>query len=471
MSKGHLSPEKRLEQNFERLRTTNLRLRAKVAEQDKLIAEQQRTIETLKVQIAELQTMVFGKKRKPPMGHYVPELSKSVATPRNKQSYRRPLPPADAITGEERVLLPESCVCGGSFSHLTTYERYEEDIPLPELTENYQAHLVTKYVIEHGVCESCGKASAGGNRNLGGQAVTLGPNIRLLICHLVTVVGMSYAQVSQLCQSLYGIAVSDGEIANTLSAQHRTWLPAYERLKTDIRSSPSVHVDETSWPIQALNRQGYGWVMADSNNPSSYFILANSRGARHAQALLKGYTGIRITDDYAVYRSLPGGRQQLCWAHLYRAIRDLVYNENLPKDQLPYVSWWYGQFAAMYEDLRLYLAEPYDEVVRAAQSHELWQSVQRLCEANRGEPAKLTNLKAQLLRAGQDKLFVCLQANIPCDNNRGERDLRPLVLKRKRSFGSKTEQGAQALATVFSLCTTTWRRSPSRYFSLLAALG
>ncbi len=84
---------------------------------------------------------------------------------------------------------------------------------------------------------------------------------------------------------------------------------------------------------------------------------------------------------------------------------------------------------------------------------------------------KLTKLKAQLMRAGEDKLFICLPNNTACDNNRAERDLRQLVIKRKRSFGSKSEKGAQALATVLSICTTTWRMSPANYFQSLAAIG
>ncbi|CAN5675540.1 hypothetical protein BH23PAT2_BH23PAT2_08860 [soil metagenome] len=66
---------------------------------------------------------------------------------------------------------------------------------------------------------------------------------------------------------------------------------------------------------------------------------------------------------------------------------------------------------------------------------------------------------------------VWLPADTPCDNNRAERDLRGLVLKRKRSFGSKSEKGAQALATVLSICTTSWRTNQNSYFSTLAALA
>jgi transposase len=483
MAKGQLTPEQRLAQNISRLKTTNLRLRGKVAEQDKVIAEQQAAIETLKIQIAELQTMVFGKKKQPPTGGtpILPDPFAPVSVPRTKDSYRRPIPPVSAITSEVTIPLPEACTCGGGFDtgSVTTHDRYIEDVPLPELTPDYQPHLVTKYVIERGVCLACGKASAG--KALGGAEVSLGPHVRLLVVHLIAGVGMSYSQVANLLLSLYGLVVSDGEIARMLHKQHTSWTPAYNQLKQDIRAAPVVHGDETPWPIQDLQGAGYAWNMCDAHSPKVCFALEQSRGATYAQALFgqdtdQPFAGIRITDDYGAYRNdeLPG-QQQLCWAHLYRAIRDVRHNLNLPKLQLPYVMRWYERFAAVYQDLRLYLHEPYDEAVRNVQADELWHRVHTLATEPIpplvGEPEKLTRLKAQLLRAGKDRLFICLPKDTPCDNNRAERDLRQLVLKRKRSFGSKSEKGAQALATILSLCTTTWHTNPEHYFSRLDSLA
>lgn len=455
-----------------------LKLRVKALEQEK--ADDRAYFEALvqkqAIQIAELQQMVFGRKRKPPTGTVVPVLPEPPTQPRTKASYRRPLPPAHAVTAEVALPLPEFCACGGGFDpeKTTVHERYVEDIPLPELTPGYQAKRVTRYVIERGKCLACGKAAVGGGKDLGGARVSLGPNVRLLVAHLVASVGMSYAQVVHLLLSLYGLHVTDGEIAAMLQKQHRTWLPAYSQLKADIRAAPVRHYDETPWAIQAEQGAGYAWVMAAHNSPNTLFHCATSRGAPHAKQLHgKGSSAIHISDNYQAYRTLPG-KQQLCWVHLYRVIRDLRYNTNLPEEQLPYVETWYASFAGIYQDLRQYLAEPYDTVVRTTQADELWRRVQRLAQEQapkNGEPDKLTRLKAQLIRAGQDRLFVCLPKNTPCDNNRAERDLRQLVLKRKRSFGSKTTKGATALATILSLCTTTWRTAPQGYFKRLALLG
>ena len=453
-----------------------------------LLTEALEKINTQSIQIAELQTMVFGKKKRPPMGNTSigadeqPDLS-GVRQARSKDSYRRPLPPASAVTQEVALPLPVTCSCGGSFDPRSSsmHVRYEEDIPLPELTPGYNAKLVTKYFIERGVCLACGKAATGANKDLGGAQVALGPNVRLLVAHLVSVLGMSYAHTAKLLLSLYGLAVSGGEIAAILQSQHRSWLSAYNQLKIDIRASPVVHVDETPWPIQTNDQRGHAWLLSDASSPKVCFALEQSRGAVHARALFgqdsdRPFAGVRVSDDYAAYRNqeLPG-TQQLCWAHLYRSIRDLRYNANLPEEQLSYVREWYTSFAGIYQDLRKSLEQPYDKVVRATQANELWQRVQALASHRlpnkHSEPDKLKKLKAQLQKAGQGRLFVCLQKDTPCDNNRAERDLRQLVLKRKRSFGSQTEKGAKALATILSVCTTTWRSNPNNYFTSLASLG
>lgn len=462
-----------------------LKLRVKTLEQEK--ADDRAYFESLiqkqAMQIAELQTMVFGRKKQPPTGGTPvdPELPSTPKSVRSKASYRRPLPPASAVTKEVAMPLPELCTCGGGFdqSSVTTHDRFVEDIPLPELTPNYQARLVVKYRIEQGICLKCGKATVGEERDLGGAQVALGPNVRLLVAHLISIGGMSYQQVMNLLSTLYGLAISKGEIASILTHKHLDWLSAYDRLKADIRSSPVVHVDETPWPIQA-EANGYAWVLADASSLKVCYDLATSRGAPHAKALFgqdteRPFTGIRVSDDYGAYRNpkLPG-EQQLCWAHLYRCIRDVRHNVSLPKEQLPYVTQWYASFAELYQNLRAYLEQPYDVVVREEQAKKLWRRTQTLAKQpapKSGEPDKLTRLKAQLIRAGKDRLFVCLPKDTPCDNNRAERDLRQLVLKRKRSFGSQTEKGAKALATILSVCTTTWRIQPQGYFRQLALLG
>ena len=439
------------------LKAANARLEAKIGDQAVLIAE--------------LQKAVFGKKRRgggcSPGFKRVP---KTFPELRNKASYRRALPGPGSVTSEHKLTLERTCACSGLIKKLTPAIRFVEDIPLPRLSANYQARLVSKYLIERGVCLTCGRNKVARNWNLSGQQVSLGKNLRLLVCHLISG-GLSYAKTRHLLKSLYGIEISSGEIAAVLKKAHQDWQPAYRSLLKGIRASPAVHIDETPWPVRDLKGAGYAWVISD-NKDLSCFALCDSRGGAHARNLLGNFKGVRISDNYAAYSNAGlAGRHQLCWAHLYRGIRDLRYNSNLPASQAAYVKRWYEGFAGLYAGLRDCLGEPAAE----AQLPKLQSRLDRLLNLRiprAGEPLKLSRLREQLRKASAaGKLFVCLKEQTPCDNNRAERDLRPLVIKRKNSFGSISEAGANALATVLSLCTNTWRTDKDNYFQALDALG
>ena len=463
-----------LKRLHERDQVTKGELRAKVKRLEAALedtkAQMGAKIEAQAVLIAELQKAVFGSKRR--RGGAPKEAAKTSLKPRSKASYRRPLPDPASIADKHSLTLEKTtCACGGSVRKTAPAVRFIEDIPLPELTAGYQARLVSEYVIERGVCLACGKAKVAQGWDLGGQPVRLGKNLRLLVCQLVAV-GLSYSKIRRLLKSLYRIEASSGEIAAILKKAHRLWQPAYQNLLESIRAGPSVHIDETPWPVRDLQGGGYAWVTSSANG-GSCLALRDSRGGAHARKLLGGFKGVRISDGYAAYSNPAlGGKHQLCWAHLYRNIRELRYNSNLPAKHVGYVKRWYEEFAGLYADLRGYLAEPAAAV--EAQIDGLQSRLDRLLNLRpprAGEPLKLSRLRKQLRRASAaDKLFVCLRERTPCDNNRAERDLRPLVIKRKNSFGSVSEAGANALATVLSICANTWRTDKDNYFQALAAL-
>jgi len=137
-------------------------LQALVENQNQLMEQQDKIIATQAIRITELETMVFGKKKRlPPSGTPPPTdqqrdtlSSGSSAKPRDKDSYRRPIPPDAAVTATVPVPV-DQCQCGGLLTDLTTHERYIKDIPLPDLTAGYTAKLVTKYLVQRGISVPC----------------------------------------------------------------------------------------------------------------------------------------------------------------------------------------------------------------------------------------------------------------------------------------------------------------------------
>ena len=59
---------------------------------------------------------------------------------------------------------------------------------------------------------------------------------------------------------------------------------------------------------------------------------------------------------------------------------------------------------------------------------------------------------------------------IPADNNRAERELRPLVIARKISFGSQSEQGAQTREILMSVLHTLRKRTEDVFGAFNRAL-
>jgi hypothetical protein len=59
---------------------------------------------------------------------------------------------------------------------------------------------------------------------------------------------------------------------------------------------------------------------------------------------------------------------------------------------------------------------------------------------------------------------------IPAENNRAERELRPLVIARKVSFGSQSDAGAATREVLMSVLVSLQKRTPDPLVSLTAAL-
>ncbi len=429
-----------------------------------LTAKYDAIIEAQAAQIAELQTMVFGRRKRPRSGSG----HKPPPQPRDAASYRRPPPAEDEITSEEHHPITTCHHCGGPLTDKEEYTRYTEDIILAALSAAAQFKTVEKHTIERGYCVPCGKYSSA--QDLRGQEVSLGPNVRSLICYLVTLRDHSYSQVINLLWDLYRFRVTDGEITAILDAQRLRLLPAYEELKENIRASPAVHMDESRWRIQS-EHAGYAWSMSSTTSSDVVFKLADSRGMGNAEELLgENFQGVGITDRYPGYKHLFT-MHQICWAHLQRTAKDLTHLECLGRTKQKHVTRFYQQLAAIYADIRTCQEGAFDETTRQRQATELLEQTTRLCQPHKLDPKKLADLKAGILEY-QDCLFICLTVNgIPADNNRAERDIKKLVMKRKKSLGSKTTKGARTLEVLLSIAWSLYSRDRDSFFRDFHALA
>jgi transposase len=454
-----------LKNKFDEVKAENKQLKQELSDQR---SHFKAIVETQAAQIAELQKMVFG--RKPKGG--TPVKAKSPRILRKPASYRRPLPPASAITGEEHHAIDTCHRCGHVLINKDEAIRYEEDIILAALSPEIAHKTVTKHTIERGWCSRCGQWSAA--QDLRGQVVTIGPVARSLITYLVVQSDQTYTQTQDLLWQLYRFSVTTGEIANILAARREAYLPKYQQLKTSVRAGPA-HLDETSNPIQSEQGAGYAHVMVGADGTEAehdvVFRLADSRGKGNAEALVgENYRGVGITDRYANYKDLFL-LHQICWAHLQRTARDLTHLQCLTKRKLKHVTKFYQSLATVYAAIRAYKDEPFNADRRQTQAATLLEQTTRLCQSHTLDPKKLTDLKAGILEY-QACLFLCLTIDgIPADNNKAERALRKLVIKRKKSFGVKTLKGARTMEVLLSVCQSLYNRDKDSFLPELHKLA
>lgn len=63
-----------------------------------------------------------------------------------------------------------------------------------------------------------------------------------------------------------------------------------------------------------------------------------------------------------------------------------------------------------------------------------------------------------------------IDPRIPAENNRAERELRPLVIARKVSFGSQSDEGALTRETLMTILLTLSKRTKDPVQALKAVL-
>lgn len=429
--------------------------------------------ETLRARLEELERMVFGQSRRDAQAASArakvsePGLDKE-SVKREASSYRRKVPTEDEVTDRQTHELEICSRCGGPLSDCQQFTFFEEDMAPAQKT-------VTKHTVETGYCANCRQRQS--PLTIPAQTAGLGPRVKAFLGYSLTLPSLSFAQTKALLWETWHLQVSDGELTNILLEQGEKLTPLVLSLRGFINRQEGSHTDETGWNVQTETQGRYAWARTGSQTEHAVYRLGQSRGGGHFQELSAGTAPDHkeVSDDYLAYRQIPAENHQLCWAHPERKLRELSRSDCLTEATGAHCQSSYQTFSAIYRSVRqareTALAKGQLKVAKTTQA-KLKARPKRWSKPNQLDPAKLTKWKTSL-RERLACYFVCLEhPHIPPDNNKAERKLRPLVLKRKNCFGSKTQAGAQAFgnlcSVLYSLRWTTNQPIPPIYQQLLA---
>jgi len=259
---------------------------------------------------------------------------------------------------------------------------------------------------------------------------------------------LPFRQIVQLLADLPGLRLSPGGITKQVRRLSR-WLDGkYRDLIRRMRASPRVHADETGWRIDGRNF----WLWAFTDPTFTLYHVDESRGGKVPLKMLgRAYQGTVIADFYGGYDRLAAPKQR-CLTHLMREVKDLGEADaafaDCPlsrrllrwcREALRLKKQWDGLGDAPYEMRASRLEDRLDALARSGGT---WQhaDARRLCK-------RLTRHRAELTRFLWDR-------DLEGTNNAAERALRPAVVMRKVTGGSRSKAGAAAWAKLASLIRT-----------------
>jgi len=322
-----------------------------------------------------------------------------------------------------------------------TEDHLVEDIPPQEIIKV----LTLLYQIERQWCPQCKKEVKVQPKFVIPHS-RFGLNLITQILVLRYRAGQTIPKIAQQLTDTYQINLSAGGIINQLF-KARVWLgPKYQQILDKIRAAPVKHADETGWRINGIN----SWVWTFLTKDEVYLAIEESRGKGVPQDKLAGshQNDVLVRDDYPAYQKLPL-KQQSCWAHLLRKTKDETEGENASDE----VKQLYQQLKRMFALLKKTIDKPYQESTRSSLYQKMQKEIATLIRTD--YLSKDTQRIQTRIRNQSDNLLTALlYRDVPLTNNLAERSLRPLVITRKMTGGSRSHQGAKTHAVNLSVIQT-----------------
>lgn len=437
--------EQSLVLNRDKLDKLDKEYRKSQQENKKLKEEQrklQKELEKIKKQRDTYKGMIFKPKITPKSKHEGNETGKKkLGGQFGHPGISRKLP--SKINQKVRVFFRVCPKCKSELKRSDSFQTHTvEDIPGFETVKT----IVTEYKEERQWCGNCHKELTA-KPPLVIPHSKLGLNLIIQILIFKYVCRMSLEVMTETLTQTYGIKITTASIINILQ-RVKKWLgkEEYGRLLKAIRSSPVKHADETSWRIKGVN----GWLWAFLTKAEVYYTIEETRGGGVARLVLEdsNQDDVLIRDDYSGYKNL-NLKQQSCWAHLLRKSKEETKEKSCSKQ----MKLLHQSLKQMFSELATILTQPFDSKKRQQYYQDYSEQLKRIITTKfKAKDAK--RIQIRIRNQNTNLITALLHHDVPLTNNAAERQIRPAVIIRKISGGSRSNLGAETMAVNFSVIQT-----------------
>jgi transposase len=336
------------------------------------------------------------------------------------------------------VFLTNCHDCGNPLNRTSSVdERLVEDIPKT-------SPIITRYHIERQWCAHCHKEVRGIPQNTI-PGCRFGTGVVVLVLFLKYRMRSPLKKIEEMLLSQHGIIITGQGIQELLHNIKTKFNKQYNDILKEIRNAPIKHADETSFRIDGIN--GWCWLFATPS--ASLYTIEETRGKEVPKRIL-GHdpTGLLVRDDYAGYTSLPLP-QQSCWSHLLRVSHEAFVHEKASDE----IRALHMNLKRMFGELSSITLEPFNKAQRK-KAYEKYSKQITLVINRKYESDDVKAVQTRIANQKTNLITALLHENAPLTNNHAERMIRPMVITRKISGGSRSDKGAATHAVNMSVIQT-----------------
>jgi transposase len=264
----------------------------------------------------------------------------------------------------------------------------------------------------------------------------------------------------------HGVELERSTLADWVGGTSELLDPLVETLRHYVMAAGKVHADDTPVPVLApgngKTKTGRLWTyvrddrpVGDTAAPAVWFAYSPDRKGEHPEQHLRQFRGALQADAYAGFNQLykEDGRIQevACWAHVRRKFYDLQ-----EAHASPIASEALERIAALYAIEKEIRGRPPDErqQVRMLRSRPLLQSLRDWFEVSLTKLSRKSDTTAAIRYALGLWLALtryCDDGRLEIDNNAAERALRVVALGRKNYLFAGSDTGGERAASIYSL--------------------
>jgi transposase len=278
----------------------------------------------------------------------------------------------------------------------------------------------------------------------------LGADIAAAVAFMKGSCHMSYTTIQEFFKGLFKLDVSRGMLCKTTQKVSQSLQTAYQQLAERLPQESRVGADETGHH----NDGKLHWTWCFDTSYYSLFKIAQSRGSKVLEETLgKNFAGIVCADFWGAYRKyarLFGVRVQYCMAHL---IREICF---LAEHSIKKLSRW-GNFLLDWLKKLFKTLHCRSKLTAAGFRRSIERIRDNFLSRMRRPPEHILAKKlARRFRGevAEDYFRFLTEDGLEPTNNGTERQIRPVVIDRRITQGTRGDAGMRWCERIWTILAT-----------------